>query len=123
MAVSHLRNTPITGKSYTTPVDATRENGGSGLISSSIMAAALPVVPLRRWPCAGGIVLLPWRRRRVAGHRLIGRALDDVDRLVRTLEPFPSTHELPPETPWVADTQCLPLDHSACRPHCNRKPV
>ena len=23
MAVSHLRNTPITGKSYTTPVDAT----------------------------------------------------------------------------------------------------
>lgn len=28
MAVSHLRNTPITGKSYTTPVDATR--GGQG---------------------------------------------------------------------------------------------
>jgi hypothetical protein len=23
MAVSHLRNTPITGKSYTTPADAT----------------------------------------------------------------------------------------------------
>ena len=27
MAVSHLRNTPITGKSYTTPVDATRSSG------------------------------------------------------------------------------------------------
>ncbi|WP_158610209.1 hypothetical protein [Micromonospora globbae] len=27
MAVSHLRNTPITGKSYTTPVDATRGEG------------------------------------------------------------------------------------------------
>ena len=27
MAVSHLRNTPITGKSYTTPVDATAVAG------------------------------------------------------------------------------------------------
>ncbi len=27
MAVSYLRNTPITGKSYTTPVDATRPKG------------------------------------------------------------------------------------------------
>lgn len=27
MAVSHLRNTPITGKSYTTPVDATGTGG------------------------------------------------------------------------------------------------
>ncbi len=27
MAVSHLRNTPITGKSYTTLADATLNNG------------------------------------------------------------------------------------------------
>ena len=36
MAVSHLRNTPITGKSYTTPVDATQ-----GLIERTAQAVNL----------------------------------------------------------------------------------
>lgn len=41
MAVSHLRNTPITGKSYTTPVDATEIRTPATSTSIQVVRAAV----------------------------------------------------------------------------------
>ncbi|SCL18065.1 hypothetical protein GA0074694_2224 [Micromonospora inyonensis] len=50
MAVSYLRNTPITGKSYTTPVDATvcKHSVHAEIFSFRLVRALQPTGPGRR---------------------------------------------------------------------------
>lgn len=65
MAVSHLRNTPITGKSYTTPVDATLSDGRATDLPGRLATEEwMPRSSLRRALCAivEGVGRRPVRR-------------------------------------------------------------
>lgn len=85
MAVSHLRNTPITGKSYTTSLDATRAGGrrtlttglpassalrGGGSVAKSAQRTASP--SLNRHDTSIGAVGSPSLSRRIRHHISFG---------------------------------------------------
>ncbi|MEV5691894.1 hypothetical protein, partial [Micromonospora globbae] len=57
MAVSHLRNTPITGKSYTTPVDAAPDSRAVQLSEASVSSTGQPDVSVRRSDSRDRVVL------------------------------------------------------------------